>query len=366
MQHSRFLLLILIMLLLLTTFLLGSCAGEKAPSPPPPSEPVPSEPAPPVKDTDEEQDTRNRPLSTEELTRYRPNEMGEVMILMYHSIGPKEAEWTRTPENFRKDLEELYRQGYRSVSLLDFVEGNIDLPAGTSPVVLTFDDSTQGQFNYLETEDGEIIDPDSAVGILEEFFSEYPDFGRSATFYIFYPQPFRQPRYVRQKLAFLQDNGYEIGNHSYTHANLGKSSDEEVQKQLSLHALKTAEILAGYEVSSLALPYGIYPKNPALAAAGAYQEHSYANAAVLLVGYRPAPSPFALNFNPLRLPRVRASETKVDGVGLYDWLVHFANNPHKRYISDGNPDIITAPASSRDKYNPEAGDGRKVYFYPQE
>ena len=36
-----------------------------------------------------------------------PNELGRVMILEYHKIDYPENRWTRTPENFRRDLETL-------------------------------------------------------------------------------------------------------------------------------------------------------------------------------------------------------------------------------------------------------------------
>src|SRR5437879_4590446 len=79
-----------------------------------------------------------------------PNELGRVMILEYHKIDYPEARWTRTPENFRHDLETLYARGYRLISLGDLIDGRIAVPAGTTPVVLTFDDSSPGQFRYLE------------------------------------------------------------------------------------------------------------------------------------------------------------------------------------------------------------------------
>jgi len=40
-----------------------------------------------------------------------PNELGRVMILEYHKIDYPEERWTRTPENFRRDLETLYAKG---------------------------------------------------------------------------------------------------------------------------------------------------------------------------------------------------------------------------------------------------------------
>ena len=73
-----------------------------------------------------------------------PNEVGRVMILEYHKIDNPEARWTRTPENFKRDLVRLWERGYRTVALTDYVDGKITLPAGTSPVIFTFDDSSPG------------------------------------------------------------------------------------------------------------------------------------------------------------------------------------------------------------------------------
>ncbi len=303
---------------------------------------------------------------TQEILELQPNELGEIMILMYHEIGHPEGEWRRTPENFRRDLEMLYEQGYRAVSMTDMVRGEIDIPAGTSPVVLTFDDANQGNFNYIE-EDGElVIDPDCAVAIMEDFYEEYPDFGLEATFYIYYPNPFRQPEYIEKKLNYLVDRGFEIGNHTYSHANLARLSGEEVQKELAMHIKSTREYLPGCEVNSLALTYGAYPQDPELTVRGSYEGTGYEHEAVLLVGANPAPSPFHQNFDPTRLPRIRASEIKTDGVGLYDWLEVLKDNPHRRYISDGDPRTITAPESLKDLLNEERADNHNMRFYERD
>ncbi|MGH7417393.1 MAG: polysaccharide deacetylase family protein, partial [Candidatus Rokuibacteriota bacterium] len=63
-----------------------------------------------------------------------PNELGRVMILEYHKIDHPEGRWTRTPENFRRDLQRLWERGYRLVALNDYLDGKIRLPAGTTPV----------------------------------------------------------------------------------------------------------------------------------------------------------------------------------------------------------------------------------------
>jgi len=369
MIKNRYCIYLPIIVATVSVLLASGCSKENTINPSSPASPPPAlEPGqdPPDKGASDEPQAPNKEeplhLTQAELTQYHPNELGQVMILMYHRIGEPESEWTRTPDNFRRDLEELYRRGYRLVNLLDYVRGDIGLPAGTSPVILTFDDGSQGQFNFIEGENGPEIDPDSAVGILEQFCQDYPDFGKAATFYIYYPVPFRQKDYIQQKLEFLRDNGYEIGNHNYTHANLAKASREEALKQLALNAKTTAAYLPGYEVRSLALPYGALPQDKTILATGEYEGFVYTNEAVLKVGAGPAPSPFAVGFNPMALPRIRASETKVDRVGLYDWLEYFEARPERRYVSDGKPDLITAPESYRDKLNDTAAGKEEIQF----
>lgn len=293
----------------------------------------------------------------EEIESLPPNETGEIMILMYHEIGEPEEEWVRTPENFRQDLEILYEEGYRPVSMNDVIDGKIDIPRGTTPVVITFDDGTEGQFRYIE-EDGElVIDPDSAVGIMEEFHEEHPDFGLEATFYIFYDNPFRQEEYVEKKLNYLVDRGFEIGNHAYSHANLGQLSPEEVEKELGKFVQRTREYVPGYEIRSLALPFGIKPDPEELAVSGSYEGTEYHHEAVLEVGYYPAPSPFHEDYNTF-LPRVRASDLQeyVDGVGIYDWIDRFKENPENRYLSDGNPNTLTVPEEREDEVKDDLPD----------
>ena len=300
---------------------------------------------------------------TADMIKRQPNELGEIMILMYHEIGEPEGEWRRTPDNFRRDLETLYQEGYRAVSMTDMVRGEIDIPAGTSPVVFTFDDANRGNFNYIEKDGELIIDPDCAVAILEAFYEENPDFGLEATFYIYYPNPFRQPEYIEKKLNYLVERGFEIGNHTYSHANLSRLTREEVQKELAMHVKSTQAYLPGYPVNSLALTYGIFPQDPQLAVQGSYQDTSYYHEAVLLVGANPAPSPYHKNFNPSRLPRIRGSEMNTDGVGLYDWLEVLENNPHRRYVSDGDSRTVTAPESLKDRLDQERAADLIVRFY---
>ncbi len=273
------------------------------------------------------------------------NEVGQIFILEYHRIGEAEDRWTRSVENFRADLNRLYREGYRPVSLGDLLDGRVDLPAGLTPVVLTFDDSSPGQFRYLE-QDGEVsIDPDSAVGILLAFHRAHPDFAAKATFYVLpaAAQPHRlfgQPAHERRKLRHLVELGFEIGNHTLWHANLGGADAATNRYQLASAVRVIQEAVPGYRVRTLALPFGAYPADLAAATLGEAHGITYRHEAILMVAGGAAPSPFAAAFDPLHLPRVQATSAELD-----HWLGHFARRPKERFVSDGDPTAVTVPRS---------------------
>jgi len=278
-----------------------------------------------------------------------PNELGRVMILEYHKIDYPEERWTRTPENFRRDLETLYTRGYRLLALNDLLDGRINVPAGTTPVVLTFDDSSPGQFRYV-ARDGQLeIDPKSGIGVLEAFIREHPDFGRAATFYVLpgASRPnklFNQDEYAGKKLQFLVAHGYEIGNHTLWHANLGKYEEPVVRGQIAEAQVWIQRHVPDYRPRTLALPHGVYPKDVAWAVRGTAKGSSYQHDAILMVAGGAAPSPFARNFDALHLPRIQAVEHD-----LAYWLAYFEKHPGERFVSDGDPAAVTVQGAQRDR-----------------
>jgi len=307
-----------------------------------------------------------------DLKALKVNELGKIMVLMYHDIGEEEDVWVRTPENFRKDLQVLYEKGYRAISMKDYLNGNINTPPGTTPVVLTFDDGTKGQFNILEEEGEFVVDPNCAVGILEDFYQQHPDFGLEATFYIYYPNPFRQKNLIEQKMKYIIEKGMDIGNHSYNHDNLKKDMKTKqardaafIQESLAKNIIATNEILPGYEVDSLALPYGEKPQGDLYnyVVKGSYEGVEYHHKGVLLVGSNPAQSPYHVKADMANIPRVRASEIETYNTGLYDWLDYFDKHPEERYISDGDPNTISFPKELESDLNLDSVKGKIVQAY---
>jgi hypothetical protein len=277
-----------------------------------------------------------KPVSTRQ-----PNEGGLIPILEYHRITTKPTRYDRTAADFRRDLERLYREGYRPVALQDLLSGKIDLPRGASPVVLTFDDADASQFRYRS--DG-TIDPDCAVGILEAFARKHPDWTTRATFYVLPDSAFGPAKERAEKFRYLREKmGCEIGNHTVTHRSLRSLPDQAVQREIGEAVQKIQTILPGTPVQSIALPMGISPKNRTLLATGSFDGHIYTNKAVLLVGANPAPSPASTEFDPLRLPRIQAVEGEA---GITYWLDRL-RKPGAVFVSDGDPEKVTMPSPAR-------------------
>jgi peptidoglycan/xylan/chitin deacetylase (PgdA/CDA1 family) len=271
------------------------------------------------------------------------NELGRVMILEYHKIDLPEERWTRTPDNFRRDLQRLWERGYRLLSLNDYLDGRVALPKGTTPVILTFDDSSPGQFRYLEKNGDSVVDPDSAVGILEQFEKDHPGFGRAATFFVLPGASppnrlFNQPELVGKKLAYLKSRGFEIGNHTLWHANLAKYDETTVRKQLLEAQEWVQKHLPGHRFRTLALPMGAYPKELGWAISGGLNGSTYRHDAILMVAGGAALSPHARGLDPYHLPRIQATEAE-----LGYWISHFDKRSEERYVSDGDPATVTVP-----------------------
>lgn len=269
------------------------------------------------------------------------NEAGRIPILMYHRIMDSKSEYDRTAEMFRNDLELLYQEGYRPISLKDFVAGRVDVPAGYSPVVITFDDGDRTQY----TASGEGVTPtdDCALGIMELFRADHPDFNPQATFFVNGGVPFGQKSLLKEKLNYLVSKGYTIGNHTWNHEKLSVLTPDRIQETLGKNAAALQAITCE-TVDLLALPYGIRPKEQApmdSVIAGTFEGTEYRNAGICNVGWQPELPAYMEGFDPFAINRIRCGDDQ-DEAGY--WLAQMKKNPESRYISDGDPDTVTVSA----------------------
>lgn len=278
------------------------------------------------------------------------NELGLVPVMMYHVVKPNPAgDYDQSPEEFRAELERLYKENYRPVTAVDFVEGKIDIPAGTHPVVLTFDDSTTSQAQIGP--DGQPT-PDSALGIMEAFEKQYPEWKSTATFYV-NNYSFGNDEKV---IPWLVQNGYEVGSHTASHANLKQSSDAKVQEEIATNVAYIESLAPGYTVKTMARPFGIAPLNKKLAWEGSHEGKSYSFIGVMLVGSNPSKSVFATGFDPLGetnlggIARIRSGRGDQQLDSGY-WLTQLAKG--SVYTSDGDPNKISFPKKDEAKLNPK-------------
>jgi hypothetical protein len=277
----------------------------------------------------------------------KPNEMGMVMVFEYHRILDREGPYARSIENFKRDLETLYQKGYRLVKYQDLVNGKIDIPAGTTPVVFSFDDSTESQFRYLKEGGKTVLDPECALGMMNDFYKKHPDFGYTAIF-SFLPNLFDQPKYINQKVNYLYNHGFELGNHTTSHLSLGLVSDEKVQQEIAGPVKEMKSINPQVKLDVLCLPNGSEPKNKNLMYDGSYNGTKYHNNWALLVGSNPFYPVYHYKNPGKTIPRVQVMDynpTSSSGADGSDyWLRYFDKHPELKFISDGDPDTICAPA----------------------
>ena len=292
------------------------------------------------------------------------NELGNVPIMMYHGIvdtvdnqyigGNVDKDgYQRTKEAFTKDLEFYYASGYRMIRLEDYVNGIINVEAGLSPIILTFDDGLSNNLKVTGLDDNGniIIDPNCAIGILESFKQKYPDYNVTATFFV-NGGLFQQSEYNEKILNWLVDNGYDIGNHTYDHVDFTKidssKSSEEVGKLYNL----LDKYIPNKYINIIALPFGSpYKKtheNFNSIMHSSYENKNYETISALRVGWESEVSPFSKNFDKLFLKRIRAYD---NNGSEFDIEMNFKSLEKNKYISDGDNKTITIKSDKKDSIN---------------
>lgn len=283
-----------------------------------------------------------------EIRRMEPYELGKIPVLTYHKIGEKDTEYSRSREGFRSDILYLLENGYDFISLKDFINGTFSTPKGKIPILLTFDDSSISQF---EVNSNGQISPQSAIGIMNDIKKKYSHFNPKAVFFV---NPgakspndlFGQKEFKKWKVDYLLKNGYAIENHTLWHANLKKYSNK-IEEQIAKTQKEITDLASNYKMSTLALPFGIYPKEedrPRLMK-GEYKGIKYNNVLVFDYSNRLSYSPFHKDFDPMHVRRIQGNEAGVKRM--------FAElkKPQIAFISDGNPDTITFPKEKLDLLN---------------
>ncbi len=311
----------------------------------------------------------HRRLTPSQLKKYRPNELGYIPVLEYHAITTdpaKEAQFVRLASDLRADLTWLYKHDFHVISMASFVRNRITAPPGKHPVVLTFDDAQSSQFLFVRDKHGKLVpDPDTAVGVLEAFFTRHPDFGRGGFFAILPDNCFAVPdhedqmKYCDRKLKWLVDHGYEVGNHTLGHQDLLDVSDAEFKRQIAENILWLEKHAPKNLGTVIAMPYGNYPQKGVHDAQRqmmedgfTYKGRKFKLEGALMVGSEPSVSPSSELWDPIWIPRIQAADAV-----LSVWFNEFENGDVILFTSDGNPETVTipnpVPRLIREEINPD-------------
>ena len=175
-----------------------------------------------------------------------------VTMLMYHMIAhpinANEARLCRTPEAFRKDMEQISQAGYQVLSfakVLDGVAGKVELP--DKAVAITFDDGIACAY-------------ENALPILQDFGYPASVFVVSSRVggYNDFSEGFGLPRrrmLTSYEIRELAESGVDIGSHTVNHLWLGKTDKAVVFQELHQSKITLEDVL-GREVPHFAYPFG--------------------------------------------------------------------------------------------------------------
>ena len=249
----------------------------------------------------------------------------------------------------------------------DFIDHNIDVPAGKKPMIFSFDDGTSGQFNLIEENGKLVVNPKSAVGIMLKFNEKYPDFGLKGIFYLNMDKEnktFEGAGTIKDRLEILLSYGFEVGNHAWGHFDFSTAeSKQQINEKLGKNEKRLREIIEGVGFYSLALPFGSRPPESLRDAmvTGTFEGVEYNNETIMAVGAQPSMPSIHVDFNPTYVGRIRAQGKVQEDYDLTFWLPKMTRE--RMYISDGDPDTIVVPEGMESKINMEKLNGKTLITY---
>jgi hypothetical protein len=272
-----------------------------------------------------------------------------IPIVIYHKFVPDYMNTDATQmrlSDFQSELQAFYDNGFSLISFKDWLEGNISVPAGRKPMILTVDDLWFGCQLFIG-DDG-TPSKQSGLGLLYYFNQEHPDFGFHAALFAIYGDKYYPEKQVGDEfyaadnvdfyskswhiklgntIAWAMQNGLEVYNHTFTHPDKWEKggvalTNTEIQAELKDNDNWERTFLteSGHEdlipqlMNIIALPEGLWPesdsaknvilnyKNPEGLPVQAVLEAYNMDAATL------TPSVFSGKLDPYHIARITASE----------------------------------------------------------
>ncbi|NLW16427.1 MAG: polysaccharide deacetylase family protein [Firmicutes bacterium] len=165
----------------------------------------------------------------------------QIPILMYHVIGDGSGslhELYVNPSVFASQMEYLYANGYHTITLEELYkhwqEGE---PLPPRPIVITFDDGYRSDY--------------------EEAFPILQTYGFKAVHFLYVKKLQQGQGLTREEIATLMAAGHEIGNHTYSHVEIHRLSQERLAQETQT-AKDALEEMLNIPIVSFCYPVGRY------------------------------------------------------------------------------------------------------------
>lgn len=208
-----------------------------------------------------------------------------VPVILYHRFIPdsfSKSTPTKTRlADFRQQLQTFYDNGYSLIPFDHWLKGDLSMPPGRHPLILTIDDAFFADQIFLNIDGSPSVK--SGIGILWDFSQQHPDFGFSAA--LFSNLGDKLYGNIETKKYFLNGDGWKESlekvivwgiehdvmpyNHLYTHPRLDLTQSQDVKYQINKNDLLLRKylILAGRPDliaridNIISLPYSIWPQS---------------------------------------------------------------------------------------------------------
>ncbi|MHC1739658.1 MAG: hypothetical protein AB9897_00945 [Anaerolineaceae bacterium] len=270
----------------------------------------------------------------------------QAPIMIYHRFANDTHTDTSTyvrQSTFKEQLQKLYDAGFSMVSMSSWLDGSFVVPEGRKPLLITLDDAWFADQLYINS-DGSPSEF-SGLGILYQFSKDHPDFNFAASVYadmgdkvhygdkrvgdwFYWSETDADKTVLANVIVWALENGVEVYNHTYEHADLSLSTPGQIEYELQAEDETLRQYLALVNRSDLnaklgniiALPYGIWPSTiDGMAKLKEYVNPEGKPVSAILAAYNSTeamftPSVFSANFDRMNLPRIETTNYSIDWV----------------------------------------------------
>lgn len=209
----------------------------------------------------------------------------QVPVLLYHRFIPLKAtneSFTKMSlPHFRAQMQALYDAGFVLVPLADWLRGDLHVPSGKRPVILTMDDLFFADQIYLDADGNPSAH--SALGVLWQFSQDHPDFGFSAALFYnlgdkhygskqvgdWFEEADGWQNSLARVIAWCIEHNAMPYNHFYTHPQLQLLEPRDAADQLRKNEAQLKSLLERIDQGGLAmrpqnliaLTYSVWPES---------------------------------------------------------------------------------------------------------